>query len=97
MNTKEGLEGSKTIVDIAFAAKLIAPFFKPHICFKILPLLLVLICINYYVLSYVLGLMMIEYCYKIINYDSILSRPISCSNGHDPFELGFNFPMRFCF
>jgi hypothetical protein len=46
MDTKEGLEGSKTIVDIAFAAKLIAPFFKPHICFKILPLLLVLICIN---------------------------------------------------
>jgi hypothetical protein len=26
---KEGLEGSKTIVDIAFGAKLIALFFKP--------------------------------------------------------------------
>ncbi len=34
IDTKEGLEGSKTIVDIAFAAKLIAPFLKPHILLK---------------------------------------------------------------
>jgi hypothetical protein len=29
VKTKEALEGSKTIVDIAFAAKLIVLFFKP--------------------------------------------------------------------
>jgi hypothetical protein len=31
VKTKEGLEGSKTIVDIAFGAKLIALFLNPHI------------------------------------------------------------------